>query len=572
MTLPLLSIGIPLNNEATTRSQGAAANLPTAEQAESEFAVALQKSTARHTENNSTHTRTTSQTELPEVATEPVVATVDEASATDIAGLGQSDTSALISHNFSPDSEVIQTATFETASLVPAKSADLEQEPATNEPNSKTKSETKIAAEITSPTGLSRLLQQNLPAGDSPVSNPNAITNTRNSANQTNPLVVETAGYETDQNIAATHTAANLQNVTKTQTDGVSNHVLETVAASETTAKPIDTDNVNTNSTQTDAIQTAIVQSAVPQAAMTASVSVTTQITSAKSDPTVTIDTAAQHDGTQAPLTPQQNVAVSVSQYNTYAAVQPPWQQSPLQPLHIRSAHAEPVSPSSQLNSDLIIHSAATTVDASLTESVSSANIAADSSKPVLQTVAQSSDSPDAKFVTANQTETTNTQQTTNNTASATQTSGTADSQAERVELVSRITQSMQSAQQSGKQISMRLHPAELGSMQIEVAMQDGQLTAHLQVESEATQQIIMENLPALHDALAQNGNTIDRIHVVLKQQPGDEQSSQNQQSQSQEHNHKQQQQRQSNRSDEQEQFESELAKQSNLDRLDIQL
>ena len=62
----------------------------------------------------------------------------------------------------------------------------------------------------------------------------------------------------------------------------------------------------------------------------------------------------------------------------------------------------------------------------------------------------------------------------------------------------------------------IRLHPPELGALQIEISARDGVLTARLEVQTPSTRQVILENMSLLRDALSQNGMAVERISVQL--------------------------------------------------------
>jgi flagellar hook-length control protein FliK len=81
---------------------------------------------------------------------------------------------------------------------------------------------------------------------------------------------------------------------------------------------------------------------------------------------------------------------------------------------------------------------------------------------------------------------------------------------------VDRVSEATQLATQTGRPLRVRLSPPELGSMQIEVAVRNGVMTARLEVQTPAAQQTMLEQISSLREALAQNGSTIDRIEVVL--------------------------------------------------------
>ena len=98
---------------------------------------------------------------------------------------------------------------------------------------------------------------------------------------------------------------------------------------------------------------------------------------------------------------------------------------------------------------------------------------------------------------------------------------GTLD--ASRPEFANRLADSLRSAAHEGQTLRIRLNPPELGSLQIEVSMREGSVTARLDVQSAAAQRTILESLPTLRDALANHGTGISRIDVQISPPPSDD-------------------------------------------------
>ncbi|HUG92999.1 MAG TPA: flagellar hook-length control protein FliK [Planctomycetaceae bacterium] len=90
------------------------------------------------------------------------------------------------------------------------------------------------------------------------------------------------------------------------------------------------------------------------------------------------------------------------------------------------------------------------------------------------------------------------------------------------VEFADRLARALLVSQESGRPLHVRLHPSELGVMQIELSRLDGTFTARLDVESSAARQAVLEQLPQLRDALAQAGHSVERIEVHLLERRGD--------------------------------------------------
>jgi flagellar hook-length control protein FliK len=88
--------------------------------------------------------------------------------------------------------------------------------------------------------------------------------------------------------------------------------------------------------------------------------------------------------------------------------------------------------------------------------------------------------------------------------------------------LLTRVTRAFKAAQERDGEIRLRLSPPELGSLRLEIRIQDGAMVAHLQTETEAARSAIVENLPALRERLSDQGVRIERFDVdLMHRQPG---------------------------------------------------
>ena len=146
----------------------------------------------------------------------------------------------------------------------------------------------------------------------------------------------------------------------------------------------------------------------------------------------------------------------------------------------------------------------------------------------------------------------------------------------EAKQLASRVTNAIRAAHKSGRQLKIRLHPPELGALQIEIGMQDGVTTARLEVQTVTAQQAILESLSLLKEALAQNGTIIDRIDVQLAEERPESGRSQSQDHR--ENRNEQSQPREQRQRDSQDETagepEDDASSQpgANIDELDIQI
>jgi flagellar hook-length control protein FliK len=88
--------------------------------------------------------------------------------------------------------------------------------------------------------------------------------------------------------------------------------------------------------------------------------------------------------------------------------------------------------------------------------------------------------------------------------------------------LLSRVAKAFSAAQEREGEVRLRLSPPELGSLRLEVRVQDGALVAQVHTETDSARTALMDNLPALRDRLAEQGVRIERFDVDLMQrQPG---------------------------------------------------
>jgi flagellar hook-length control protein FliK len=103
--------------------------------------------------------------------------------------------------------------------------------------------------------------------------------------------------------------------------------------------------------------------------------------------------------------------------------------------------------------------------------------------------------------------------------------------QADRARFVQRVARAFSQVGDRGGSIRLRLHPPELGSLRLEVTVQGGTMTARLEVETDSARAMLLDNLPALRDRLAEQQIKVGRFDVDLSdassdgtpQRPGDD-------------------------------------------------
>ncbi len=89
-------------------------------------------------------------------------------------------------------------------------------------------------------------------------------------------------------------------------------------------------------------------------------------------------------------------------------------------------------------------------------------------------------------------------------------------SQADRVRFVTRVEQAFQDLDGQGGSVRLRLSPPELGSLRIEINVTKGEMTARVEAETPAARNLLLDNLPALRERLAQHDIKIQRFDVDL--------------------------------------------------------
>ncbi len=96
----------------------------------------------------------------------------------------------------------------------------------------------------------------------------------------------------------------------------------------------------------------------------------------------------------------------------------------------------------------------------------------------------------------------------------------------DRGRFVSRVANAFRVAQQRDGEIQLRLSPPQLGSLKITLTVQDGALAANLEAESPAARGVLLDNLPALRERLAEQEIRVEKFDVNVRDegggQPGD--------------------------------------------------
>jgi len=94
--------------------------------------------------------------------------------------------------------------------------------------------------------------------------------------------------------------------------------------------------------------------------------------------------------------------------------------------------------------------------------------------------------------------------------------------QVDRVRFVQRVARAFEAVGARDGSIRLRLHPPELGSLRLEVTIRNGTMIARMEVEDSTARSMLLDNLPALRNRLAQQDIKVGRFDVDLADQsPG---------------------------------------------------
>jgi len=92
---------------------------------------------------------------------------------------------------------------------------------------------------------------------------------------------------------------------------------------------------------------------------------------------------------------------------------------------------------------------------------------------------------------------------------------------ADRARFIQRVSGAVRSAQSREGEIHLQLRPPELGSLRIEIVVKQGVLTAQLETETSAARAILLDNLPALRERLAEQEIRIEKFDVNVRDEGG---------------------------------------------------
>lgn len=86
----------------------------------------------------------------------------------------------------------------------------------------------------------------------------------------------------------------------------------------------------------------------------------------------------------------------------------------------------------------------------------------------------------------------------------------------QEVRLVQRLLRGFEQLSNGEGQVKLRLHPPELGSLQMTLKMEGQVMTAHLEVENSLAKEALTQNVQQLRDSLSEQGIRIERFDVQV--------------------------------------------------------
>jgi flagellar hook-length control protein FliK len=90
------------------------------------------------------------------------------------------------------------------------------------------------------------------------------------------------------------------------------------------------------------------------------------------------------------------------------------------------------------------------------------------------------------------------------------------------VRFVQRVARAFETAAERGGPLRLRLSPPELGSLRLEVQLRDGTLQARIEAETPEARGLLLEQLPALRERLAQQQVRLERFDVDVRREGSD--------------------------------------------------
>jgi len=89
----------------------------------------------------------------------------------------------------------------------------------------------------------------------------------------------------------------------------------------------------------------------------------------------------------------------------------------------------------------------------------------------------------------------------------------------QETKLVQRVLRGIEQLSNGGGQVRLRLHPQELGTLQMTLRIEGSQMSAKLEVENSTAKEALLQNLQGLKDRLADQGMKVERFEVTVASQ-----------------------------------------------------
>lgn len=84
---------------------------------------------------------------------------------------------------------------------------------------------------------------------------------------------------------------------------------------------------------------------------------------------------------------------------------------------------------------------------------------------------------------------------------------------------VGRVAKAFHTAHERGGPLQLRLSPPELGALRIQLTVKDGVMSAALETDNAGAKRVLLDNLPALRDRLAEQNIRIEKFDVDVRQE-----------------------------------------------------
>lgn len=91
--------------------------------------------------------------------------------------------------------------------------------------------------------------------------------------------------------------------------------------------------------------------------------------------------------------------------------------------------------------------------------------------------------------------------------------------QVDPARFINRVSRAIQTANERGGSLQLRLAPPELGTLKIQLDVKDGVMSASLEADNANARKLLLDHLPALRDRLAEQNIRVERFDVDVRQE-----------------------------------------------------